>query len=94
MDNRVTNTPLVSIVIPTYNSEKTIVSCLKSIVEQTYSNIEVVVVDRNSLDSTAEIAERFKAKVFNLDAERTEAKNYGLEKTRGKYVCFIEPKFI
>ena len=82
--------PLVSVVIPTYNSERTIDVCLKSVREQTYPNIEVIVVDKNSSDITAEIAEKCGAKIFQLDAERAEAKNFGLKKAGGKYVCFID----
>ena len=82
--------PLVSIIIPTYNSERTIGACLRSVKEQVYPNIEVIVVDKNSNDRTAEIAEKYGAKVFQLDAERVEAKNYGLKKAGGKYVCFID----
>ncbi|MFH7873662.1 MAG: glycosyltransferase, partial [Candidatus Aenigmatarchaeota archaeon] len=48
--------PLVSIIIPTYNSEKTLAKCLESIKNQSYKNIEIIVVDRFSKDKTAEIA--------------------------------------
>lgn len=81
---------MVSVVIPTYNSEKTIGVCLRSVKEQTYPNIEIIVVDNYSNDRTREVAEKWKAKVFQLDAERAEAKNFGLKKARGKYVCFID----
>jgi len=82
--------PLVSVIIPTKNSETTIEKCLRSIRNQTYPNIEVIVVDNYSKDRTGEIAERWGAKIFQLDAERAEAKNFGLKKARGKYVCFID----
>lgn len=82
--------PLVSIVIPTYNSEKTIAKCLESIRRQTYPNIRVIVVDRFSRDRTVEIARKFGAKVILRDCGRAEAKNIGLKEARGKYVCFID----
>lgn len=82
--------PLVSVIIPTKNSETTIEKCLRSIRNQTYPNIEVIVVDNYSKDRTGEIAERWGAKIFQLDAERAEAKNFGLKKAGGKYVCFID----
>lgn len=81
---------MVSVVIPTYNSEGTIGVCLRSVMEQTYPNIEVIVVDNYSNDKTGEIAEKWGAKVFLLDAERAEAKNFGLKKAGGKYICFID----
>jgi len=46
------NKPLVSVVIPTYNSEKTLKKCLESIKRQTYKNIEIIVVDKFSKDRT------------------------------------------
>ena len=82
--------PLVSVIIPTYNSEKTIGICLRSIEEQTYPNIEVIVVDNCSKDETQKIAKKCGARVFQLKAERTRAKNFGLREARGKYVCFID----
>ena len=81
---------LVSIVIPTYNSEKTLSKCLKSIRNQTYKNIEIIVVDKNSRDKTVDIAKNYNAKVFQLNVERAAAKNFGLRKAVGKYVCFID----
>ena len=84
------NEPLVSIIIPTYNSERTIAKCLMSIKKQSYSNIEVIVVDRFSKDKTAVIAKEFGAKVIFCNCERMKAKNIGLKEARGKYVCFID----
>jgi glycosyltransferase involved in cell wall biosynthesis len=84
------NKPLVSVIIPTYNSQRTIGICLRSIREQTYANIEILVMDKNSNDRTEEIAESYKTKVLKLNSERTEAKNLGLTKATGKYVCFID----
>lgn len=82
--------PLVSIVIPTYNSEKTLAKCLESVKNQSYKNIEVIVVDSFSKDKTVEIAKSYKAKVYQLNYERTKAKNFGLNKAKGKYVLFID----
>jgi glycosyltransferase involved in cell wall biosynthesis len=83
--------PLVSIVIPTYNSEKTLAKCLESIKNQTYKNIEVIVVDKNSEDKTVKIAKIFGAKVYVINAkERSEQRNFGCNKARGKFICFID----
>jgi glycosyltransferase involved in cell wall biosynthesis len=84
------NKPLVSVVIPTYNSEKTLAQCLESVKKQTYKNIEVIVFDKFSKDDTAEIAKKFGAEIFQLETERTKAKNFGAKKSKGKYVCFID----
>ena len=45
----------ISIIVPVYNSEKYIEKCLKSLLNQTYKNIEILIVDNNSTDSTANI---------------------------------------
>ena len=82
--------PLVSIVIPTYNSEKTLPLCLESIKRQTYRNIEVIIVDNFSADRTVEIAERYGARIIQVRGERALAKNIGLKHARGKYVLFID----
>lgn len=48
--------PLVSVIIPTQNSFKTLEKCLKSVKNQSYKNVEIIVVDNNSTDNTKEIA--------------------------------------
>jgi len=83
--------PLVSIIIPTFNSEKTIEKCLDSIKNQTYDNLEIIVVDKGSNDKTVEIAKRYADKIFIIDAkERSEQKNFGTKKANGKYVLFAD----
>jgi len=82
--------PLVSIVIPTHNSEKTLPLCLESIKRQTYRNIEVIVIDNFSMDKTVETARSCGARVVQVRGERAKAKNVGLRLARGKYVLFID----
>ena len=86
--------PLVSIIIPTYNSEKTLPICLESIKRQTYNNIEVIVVDKFSRDKTVEIARSYGAKVYIRGPERSAQKNYGALKARGEFVYFIDSDFV
>ena len=82
---------LVSIVIPTYNSEKTLAKCLESIKNQTYKNVEVTVVDKFSKDNTIEIVKKYRVKVYQIKAkERSEQRNFGTLKAKGKFVCFID----
>lgn len=82
--------PLVSIIIPTYNSEKTLFLCLESIKRQIYRNLEVIVVDNFSTDKTVKIAKSYGAKVIQVRGERAKAKNIGLKYARGKYVLFVD----
>ena len=87
--------PLVSIVITTKNEANNIENCLTSIIEQTYPNIEVIVVDNNSTDKTFEIALKFTNKVFNKGPERSTQRNYGMSKiASGKYVMFLDADMI
>ena len=88
------NKPLVSIVIPTYNSEKTLAKCLESIKRQTYKNIEIIVVDKFSKDRTVEIAKKFGAKIFFKGPERSSQVNFGIKKARGKYIYRVDSDFI
>jgi glycosyltransferase involved in cell wall biosynthesis len=82
---------LASVVITTKNEEPNIESCLKSIVAQTYKNIEIIVVDNLSADKTKEIAQKYTDKVFDKGPERSAQRNYGMiEKSSGEYVMFVD----
>lgn len=86
------NSPLVSVIIPTRNSGRTIEKCLSSIHMQTYKNIELIVADGSSIDSTLVIAKKYGALVliFPSTIERTEKKNQAAHFSRGKYLYFID----
>lgn len=88
--------PLVSVIVTTKNEEQNIGNCLQSIKAQTYPKdcIEIVVVDNNSIDKTKEIALRFTKKVFNKGPERSAQRNYGIEKSKGKYVVYLDADMI
>jgi len=80
------NEPLVSVIIPTRNSERTLARCLESIKNQSYKNIELIVADNNSTDTTKEIARRYTDKVFNFGPERSAQRNYGAKQASGEYL--------
>ena len=87
--------PLVSIIIPTYNSQKTLEICLNSIINQTYKNIEVILVDNGSVDKTRKIAEISGVKVCVLPgAERSKQINHGAQISQGKYVYRVDSDVI
>lgn len=87
--------PLVSIVITTKNEEKHIENCLLSIKNQSYENIEIIVVDNQSTDKTKDIAFKYTKKVFDKGPERSAQRNYGmLEKSKGDYVMFVDADMI
>ena len=82
--------PLVSVIIPTYNSSATLETCLKSIICQSYPNIEIVVVDNYSTDESFQIAEKYDSRVFRIRASLSKARNYGLSKAEGHFIMFID----
>lgn len=88
--------PLVSVVIPAYNAERFIAQTLDSVLAQTYSNIEVLVVDDGSKDGTAAIVEQYmqqdcRIQLFRqLNAGVAAARNLGIEKSRGKFIAPLD----
>ncbi len=88
------DTPLVSIVIPTYNRPELLVQTLESIAMQTYSNYEVLVVDDGSpTDDAKKVCERFKD-VQYIRSENSggpaRPRNIGIQKSKGDYVAFVD----
>ncbi|NTV31409.1 FkbM family methyltransferase [candidate division WWE3 bacterium] len=84
------NQPLVSVIVPTYNSEAYLFKCLHSIVSQTYKNIELIVIDRQSTDLTVEIANKFTTHVIDFGDERSMQRNYGASLAKGDFIVFID----
>lgn len=81
---------MVSVVIPTLNSEKTLGRCLGSVFGQSYKNIECIVIDGFSSDQTARIAEKYPVRLIQREGSRTKAKNIGLENAEGDFILFID----
>lgn len=87
--------PLVSVLIPTYNSEKYIKDTLKSILNQTYVNLEIVVIDDASTDSTVEIVKKYKDKRIKLYVNEknlgiSENMNKAIKLSKGKYLAIMD----
>lgn len=86
----------LSIIIAAYNSEKYLSECLKSVLDQNYSNYEVIVVDDGSQDSTPMILSTFKENdsrvriVTQSNQGRSEARNTGISLAKGKYIWVID----
>lgn len=80
------NLQLVSTITPVLNGEKYIAGNLESIKNQTYPNIEMIVVDNFSTDKTPEIAQKMGAVFYQKGPERASQDNYGVEMAHGKYV--------
>jgi len=84
------NASLVSVIIPSRNSEGTIAECLRSITSQSYKQTEIIVVDCFSTDSTKAIAKSMGAFVISHVGERSIAKNFGAKLAKGKYLYFVD----
>lgn len=87
--------PLISVVVPCYNVEKYVVECLKSIVEQSYDNLEIIVVNDGSTDNTEqEILPFLEDKRIKYIVQKNKglsgARNMGLDNITGTYVCFVD----
>jgi glycosyltransferase involved in cell wall biosynthesis len=82
--------PRVSVVVPTYNSAEYVEACLRSIREQSYDSIELIVVDNNSQDNTKAIAARYTPHVYNCGPERSSQRNHGVLHSSGQYVLMID----
>jgi glycosyltransferase involved in cell wall biosynthesis len=89
-----TRGPLVSIIIPTKNSSRLINSCLNSLKNQTYTNIEIIVVDNSSEDNTLDIARRFTNLIYAYKPERSSQINYGVKMSSGKYIYRVDSDFV
>jgi len=85
--------PLISVVIPAYNAESYIQSTLDSVFNQTYQNIEVIVVDDGSNDSTQSILNAYPHNVVVIKTENkgvSHARNIGIEKAKGEWIAFVD----
>ncbi|MBN1683445.1 glycosyltransferase family 2 protein [Candidatus Bathyarchaeota archaeon] len=85
---------LFSIIIPTLNEEKNIDLCLKSIVNQTHKNYEVLIMDGGSKDRTLEIVKKNGFELISVPKNRPHdvsgARNEGVKRSKGKYVFFVD----
>ena len=88
---------LVSIIIPIYNVEKYLDKCLKTIINQTYKNIEIILVDDGSTDNSLFICNKYaeddkRIKVLHKKNEGVSvARNIGIKLSTGKFVVFVDP---
>ena len=85
---------MISIIIPVYNAEHTLQRCVDSVLAQTYTDFELILVDDGSNDSTAVLYNMFKdnrIRVYRkVNGGVSSARNMGLDKAKGDYVCFID----
>lgn len=85
--------PLVSVIIPTYNREALITLAVQSVLNQTYRQIEIIVVDDGSTDNTREVLREYDGEIkyiYQERSERSKARNEGFMRSRGDYIAFLD----
>lgn len=91
------NMPLVSVIIPIYNVEKYLSECLDSIINQTYKNLEIILVDDGSPDGCGKICDEYAEKDSRIKVIHKEnggvssARNVGIETSNGEWIYFCDP---
>lgn len=90
------NQALVSVIIPVYNVEKFLRECVDSVINQTYENLEIILVDDGSTDSSGKICDEYVDKdervtvVHQKNGGLSQARNRGLEESTGEYIYFLD----
>lgn len=91
-----TEQPLVSIIIPVYNTETYLRACLDSVVDQSYKNLEIILINDGSTDSSKQICDEYarndaRITVFHIEnSGPSVARNLGLDTAKGEYFAFID----
>ena len=85
----------VSVIIPVHNSSKYIQECINSVINQTYKNLEIIVIDDKSTDNSVEIIKsirdkRIKSIELKENVGAALARNKGIELSTGDYICFLD----
>lgn len=88
--------PLISIIVPVYNVEKYLAKCVDSILTQSYKNIELILINDGSVDSSAAICDSYAEKdsrvrvIHKENGGVAKARNLGIENAKGEYFCFVD----
>ena len=96
-NNNNNNKPLVSVIMPVYNAEKYLDRSISSIINQTYDNLEILLIDDCSTDNSYNILKEYakkdkRIKVFHNQENQhvSETRNVGIRNSTGKYLYFID----
>lgn len=88
--------PLISVIIPCYNNERVIIEAIESVEKQTYSNVEMIVVDDGSTDQTAEVVRNYSRGKSNIkffskpNGGPASTRNYGFDRSSGQFIVFLD----
>jgi len=90
----VISAPLISVIIPLYNAERYIAACIASVLNQTWPNIEIIIVDDGSTDNSLAIAKEFESDKVQVFSQKNKgasaARNKGLSVAQGDYIQFLD----
>ena len=87
---------LISVIVPIYNVEKYLTKCIESIINQTYKNLEIILVDDGSPDKSPIICDEYAKKdnrikvIHKKNGGLSDARNYGMSLATGEYISFID----
>lgn len=89
------NNPKVSVIINCFNGSRFVNNCLKSVINQSYSNYEIILFDNNSSDNSIKQAKKFHSKKIKIFKSKKklklyDARNKAIEKSKGKYLAFLD----
>ena len=88
--------PVITVIVPVYNTEKYIEKCIDSLKEQTMNNIEIIVINDGSTDNTLKILKKLasgdnRIKIINQSNQKQgAARNRGLDLAKGEYIAFVD----
>lgn len=91
------NAPLISVLLPIYNVAACLPKCMTSLFAQTYSNLEIILVDDGSTDGSGELCDEYAAAdprvvvCHKPNGGVSDARNYGVAQARGEYITFVDP---
>ena len=88
--------PKISVIVPVYNVEKYLCSCIDSILAQTFTDFELLLIDDGSRDKSGEICDEYankdcRVKVFHKEnGGVSSARNLGIDESKGEYLFFVD----
>lgn len=88
--------PKVSVIVPVYNTEKYLPECIDSIINQSYLNLEIILINDGSTDNSSKICDEYASKdkriivIHKANGGQADARNAGLDIANGKYITFID----
>lgn len=85
----------ISVIVPIYNVEEYLDKCIQSLINQTYSNLEIILVNDGSTDNSLRICKKYESYPNILICNKkngglSDARNFGLDKATGNYICFVD----